>query len=75
MKSPFGSIILALSGVFYFSLDIDKAREAFGRATKIYPDFKIYLLDLSKEEDKIIAVDIDPDLADLTEGYVIAIEA
>lgn len=44
-------------------------------ARKLYPDFRVSLVDLSVPEDKILAVDIDPDLGDFDTGYAVLVEA
>ncbi|AWR97365.1 hypothetical protein DFR86_07255 [Acidianus sulfidivorans JP7] len=74
MKSVFGSIILQSAGVFSISNEKKKAEEDFKIASTIYPDFKISLLDLSSIDDRLKAIDIDPDLADLNNGFVVIIE-
>ncbi|WP_162302126.1 hypothetical protein [Sulfuracidifex tepidarius] len=43
------------------------------KAASLYPDFTTSLLDLNEIDDKIHAVDIDPDMADFN-GYCVSIE-
>ncbi|EHP69233.1 hypothetical protein MetMK1DRAFT_00019800 [Metallosphaera yellowstonensis MK1] len=75
LRSVFGPTILAASGVFYVGRSRDEAERELRRAKTIYPDFKVVLADLSIKEDKILAVDVDPDLGDLDEGYAVLVQA
>ncbi|BCS92213.1 hypothetical protein L3N51_01718 [Metallosphaera sp. J1] len=75
MKSAVGPVIIGASGVFGYFLEADKAKEALRVARKLYPDFRVSLVDLSVPEEKILAVDIDPDLGDFNTGYAILVEA
>ncbi|ARM76012.1 hypothetical protein [Acidianus manzaensis] len=74
MKSVFGTIILQSAGIFSITKNRNQAEKDLIIARKIYPDFKISLLDLSIIEDKLKVIDIDPDLADLNEGFIILVE-
>lgn len=75
MRSVFGPTILAASGVFYIGTSREEAEIELRRAKGIYPDFKVTLVDLSVKEDKILAVEIDPDLGDMKEGYAVLVQA
>ncbi|AWR99274.1 hypothetical protein [Metallosphaera hakonensis] len=75
MKSALGPIILASSGVFHYSSDMKQASKAYNIAKKLYPDFKVSLVNLGNPEEKASAVDVDPDLGDLDSGYAVIIEA
>ncbi|ABP94412.1 MULTISPECIES: hypothetical protein [Metallosphaera] len=75
MKSVVGPVILGSSGVFGYFVDLASARMGLELARKLYPDFRVSLVDLSVPEDKILAVDIDPDLGDFDTGYAVLVEA
>lgn len=74
MKSVFGTIILQSAGIFSISNDKIQAERDLQIAKKIYPDFKITILDLSRIEDRLRAIDVDPDIADINKGYAILVE-
>lgn len=74
MKSVFGTIIIQSAGIFSIVKDRDQALKDQQIAKKIYPDFKVLILDLSKAEDRLKAIDTDPDIADIRNGYVVLVE-
>lgn len=74
MKSVFGTIILQSAGIFSITKDRKQAEKDSEIAKRIYPDFKITILNLSLAEDRLKAIDIDPDMADFKEGYVVLVE-
>jgi|GEM_PF-313475 len=72
-KNPLGTTILRNSAIFAIEYDRRIARVLEEKARKLWPSMKILTLDLSNPKEKIIAIDLDPDLADLKEGVIIAI--
>lgn len=72
-KSQLGPTILGGSAIFGCSQRKDEAVELLKRVASLYPDFTISLLNMNEIDDKIHAVDIDPDIADF-KGYCISIE-
>jgi hypothetical protein len=73
MKSVLGPTISQGAGILSICSNINEANnlQLFGK--KLYPDFNVVVLDLSIPEQRIIAVNIDPDIADFESGYVVAI--
>ncbi|MEM1626977.1 MAG: hypothetical protein QXV69_06845 [Sulfolobaceae archaeon] len=73
MRSFFGPVILQGSAIFDITKDLNEAKFLYSLAKRLYSNFDVLLLDLSKIDDRITAVNIDPDVATIKEGYVIAI--
>ncbi|MEM3244939.1 MAG: hypothetical protein QXL80_03640 [Metallosphaera sp.] len=67
-------MIIASSGVFYYSTDYSASQRAYEMAKRLYPDFKVSLIDLNSEE-RIDAVDVDPDFGDIKTGFVVLVVA
>ncbi|MCY0883656.1 hypothetical protein D1867_03850 [Acidianus infernus] len=74
MKSVYGSTILESAGIFDIQKNKKEAEISYNEAKSLYPDFKILILDMNKMEDRLKAIDIDPDLADMKDIYVILVE-
>ncbi len=73
MKSVLGPNISQGAGILGFSIDINEANMIQLLGKKLYPDFNVVILDLSNPDQRITAINIDPDIADFKFGYVIAI--
>ncbi|MFP3165346.1 hypothetical protein [Acidianus ambivalens] len=74
MKSVYGSTILESAGIFDLQKNEKDAKISYNEAKSLYPDFKVLILDMNKIEDRLKAIDIDPDLADMKDIYVILVE-
>ncbi|BDC19360.1 hypothetical protein [Acidianus sp. HS-5] len=74
MRSIYGSTILESAGIFDIQQDENCAKKSYNEAKKLYPDFKISILHMNNVEDRLKAIDVDPDLADMKDVYVILIE-
>ncbi|AEE93761.1 hypothetical protein [Acidianus hospitalis] len=74
MKSVYGSTILESAGIFDLQKNEKDAKISYNEAKRLYPDFKVLILDMNKIEDRLKAIDIDPDLADMKDIYVILVE-
>ncbi len=74
MKSIYGSTILESAGIFDIQKDENCAKISYEEAKRLYPDFKISILNMNNIEDRLKAIDVDPDLADMRDIYVILIE-
>ncbi len=59
--------------MFMCTSSMDEALKSLKTATRLYPDFTVRILDMQDMDDRIRAVDIDPDLADF-HGYCVSIE-
>ncbi|AHC51105.1 hypothetical protein [Sulfolobus acidocaldarius] len=73
MKSFLGSTILQISGVIGYAKDYEEAKILTEKFKGIFKDLSVKMLDLSKIEDRLLAINLDPDIGDFKEGYVIAI--
>ncbi|MBP1357384.1 MAG: hypothetical protein JZD40_02715 [Sulfolobus sp.] len=73
MKSFLGSTIVEERGVIYIAETREDAEKVLARVKRIYADFNVFILDLSNPEDKIYAIDIDPDLGDFNKGFAIVV--
>ncbi|AWR94317.1 hypothetical protein [Acidianus brierleyi] len=73
MKSVLGPNISQGAGILGFSTNINDANKIQLLGKKLYPDFNVIILDLSNPDQRITAINIDPDIADFKSGYVVAI--
>lgn len=73
MKSFLGSTIAQGGGIFAYTKSYDEAIEIYNKACKTFTEFSIKILDLKDLKQRIDAINLDPDIADFKEGYVIAI--
>ncbi|MUN28719.1 hypothetical protein [Sulfuracidifex metallicus] len=64
---------MAGAGIFHCSTSYKDILSSFKVAKSLYPDFTVNVLDLNNVDDRMRAVDIDPDVADL-QGYCVTIE-
>ena len=62
------------AGVFAIYEDREKAEEMAKALREAFRVYRIYVVDLGREE-RLKAIDLDPDLADIRKGYAIVIEA
>lgn len=75
MRSFLGTLTsLQEAAIYYYTKDYNAAKKITNEAKNIYKGLKIEILNLSKIEDKLKAIDIDPDIASEKEGYVILIK-
>ena len=73
MKSFLGSTISQGGGIIAYTKTRQEAEKLKEEFTQIFKEFSIKILDLSKLEEKLVAINLDPDIADFKEGFVIAI--
>ncbi|BCU70528.1 hypothetical protein [Stygiolobus caldivivus] len=73
MKSFLGSTIAQGSGILAYTSTIQEAERLKEEFKIIFREFSIKILNLSSIEERLVAINLDPDLADFREGYVIAI--
>ena len=74
MRSPLGQTVRQWAGVFAV---FATKEEAEGVANALRQKFRVYrisVVDLAGGE-RLKAIDLDPDLADLKEGFAVVIEA
>ncbi len=60
-------------GILFISKNRDEAEKVLRIAKRIYAEFNVFLVDLSNPEERICAIDIDPDLGDFKEGYAVVV--
>jgi len=73
VKSFLGSTILQGGGIFAYTTSYEEAKKIYEEAKKIFTEFSVKILDLQDIKQKLEAINLDPDIADFKEGYVIAI--
>mgnify|MGYP001772523181 CR=1 FL=1 len=73
MRSFLGPTILQGAGIYAYTKDYEEARKIYEEARKIFTELSIKILDLSNTKQRLDAINIDPDIGDLKEGFVIAI--
>lgn len=73
MKSFLGSTILQGGGIVAYTTSAQEAQKLKKEFKTIFKEFSIKILDLSKTEERLIAINLDPDIADFKEGFVVAI--
>ncbi|BFH73225.1 hypothetical protein SJAV_11690 [Sulfurisphaera javensis] len=73
MKSFLGSTIAQGGGIFAYTTSYEEARKIYEKTCKIFTEFSVKILDLKDTKQRLDAINLDPDIADFKEGYVIAI--
>ena len=73
MKSFLGSTILQGSGIYAYTKDYEEAKRIYEKARKIFTEFSVRILDLSDTKQRLDAINLDPDIGDFKEGFVVAI--
>ena len=73
MKSFLGSTILQGAGIYAYTKNYDEAVRIYEKASKIFTEFSIRILNLSDIKQRLDAINLDPDIGDFKEGFVVAI--
>lgn len=73
MKSFLGSTIQQGAGIYAYTKDFEEAKRIYEKAKRIFPEFSVKILNLQDIKDKLEAINLDPDIGDFKEGFVIAI--
>jgi len=60
-------------GLIAYTTNYDEAKRIRDNMEKIFRELTVRILDLSKIEERLQAINLDPDIADFKEGYAIAI--
>ena len=74
MRSPLGQTVRQWAGVFAVFDNRDEAEEVASTLRQKFRVYRIYVVDLAGG-DRLKAIDLDPDLADMREGFAVVIEA
>mgnify|MGYP001770717343 FL=1 len=74
MRSPLGQTVRQWAGVFAVLGNRDEAEEVASTLRQKFRVYRIYVVDLAGG-DRLKAIDLDPDLADMREGFAVVIEA
>ena len=74
MRSPLGQTVRQWAGVFAVFGNRDEAEEVASTLRQKFRVYRIYVVDLAGG-DRLKAIDLDPDLADMKEGFAVVIEA
>ena len=74
MRSPLGQTVRQWAGVFAVFDNKDEAEEVASMLRQKFRVYRIYVVDLAGG-DRLKAIDLDPDLADIKEGFAVVIEA
>jgi len=73
VKSFLGSTILQGAGIYAYTRDNEEALKIYEEARKIFTEFSVKILNLSDIKQRLDAINLDPDIGDFKEGFVIAI--
>jgi len=73
VKSFLGSTILQGAGIYAYTKSYDEAREIYEKAREIFTEFSVRILNLSDIKQRLDAINLDPDIGDFKEGFVVAI--
>ena len=73
MKSFLGSTILQGAGIYAYTRDYEEALKIYEEARKIFTEFSVRILNLSDIKQRLDAINLDPDIGDFKEGFVVAI--
>ncbi|MCQ4349750.1 MAG: hypothetical protein NO126_02685 [Sulfolobales archaeon] len=74
MRTPFGQTVRNWAGVFAICESFEEAERLRRKLEVVYKDYNVYVVNL-KEGVRLRVIDLDPDLADLSEGYAVVVEA
>lgn len=73
MKSFLGSTILQGAGIYAYTTNYEEALDIYRKASKLFTEFSVRILNLRDIKQRLDAINLDPDIADFKEGYVVAI--
>ena len=54
---------------------MEQAKRDLEKVSGIYVGFNCRILDLSNPDDRLLAIDVDPDVADFKDGYAVLVSA
>ena len=74
MRSPLGQTVRQWAGVFAVFGNRNEAENTANMLRQKFRVHRIYVVDLAGV-DRLKAIDLDPDLADIKEGFAVVIEA
>ena len=74
MRSPLGQTVRQWAGVFAVFATKEEAEEVASALRQKFRVYRISVVDLAGGE-RLKAIDLDPDLADMKEGFAVVIEA
>ncbi|WP_338599700.1 hypothetical protein V6M85_10460 [Sulfolobus tengchongensis] len=75
MRSFLGTLVsLQEAAVYHYSKDYEDAERALREARSVYKGLKVKIFNLSNAEDRIEIIDIDPDMGQFKEGYVVIVK-
>ncbi|WP_029552539.1 hypothetical protein [Saccharolobus solfataricus] len=75
MRSFLGTLVaLQEAAVYDYNKDYKEIEKAMQEAKRVYKGLKVKILNLSNIEDRMELIDLDPDIGQYKDGYVVVVK-